>query len=1347
MDIERRDAARTSAPVSLRSRRGAFVERRLIARADHAASGSEGSGFSFATRPWMLAAIHLAVTTALLVPMAQLPAVETGVEIPWPLMAVLFAAVELGSVQLRLGRHPVTIVLRDLPLVLGLFFVSPVPLVVAHVVGVGAAFVARQSRILDAALGLVGIALATVVSIIVFRAVLSGGPPILFRSWTAVLLAAIAASAVINAVDAARRAAITGETTPGDLPHALAFGALAALVDASLGLAVVGFLRTDAADLGLLAAPVLVGVLAYRAALAQRRRQAGLEFLYESSRLLHKPLTGPGALEPLLRAIRAMFHADLVEAVLLDTGGRHALRAALGPGESATALAPASAQRVDEILSRLPVEGGRILPVTTGWTKHRPLPGLEPRGDAMLVPLRGSSGLLGTFLVANRAGQGVAFDRNDLQILESLGANTGVALENAHLLERLEASLAGVTQLAALVTSTSDAVISVSARGAITSWNPAAERLFGYRAGEVLGRRAIRLVPRDRRDELVLALVRVRGGAQVRDLQLDAIRRDGRRVPVSATVSPIVDQDGAVTGISAIIRDETERRRADAALRVTVDRFRGVFQGSPVGMGLVGPGLRWIRVNEAFCRMVGRQEDELVGSLAGATLHDEDHAAVEDLLGRVMSGAWPGSTVNARFVGPDDRVTWAKITTRPLHDAGTRSLHALCVIEDVTERRHAEDRARETESRLQRAILAFTAVREPAGVLHEVLTAARDITSAEYAAIAVLGDDGRVVADLIVDGDASFALAPGAPAAAEDTPPRDVIVSAEALTTRVPVDRHPVRLGAGELAETSGAAPGAPALRSFLGVPILFEGRLLATLCLWNRRDAEVFDQDDEKVAVALAAQAAVSLENARIHDRDLALVRDLDRANADLKRANTARSAFLASVSHELRTPLHSILAAAELVHDPLFGPLPERRVRELGSTIQSSGRHLLHLIDDLVDLSRIEAGGLELRPVEVSLGAILTEINAEIAPLAAEKAIALRVPRGRGPVVVADPLRLRQVLLNLLANAVKFTGRGGRIRVEVQQAASGTTIAVHDTGIGIAPADLERAFLPFEQVSGTSSPGAGLGLAISRRIMELHGGRLTVASQIDRGSIFTVHLPAGAAPSADAGRPQRAPAIALPRRAGAGRRILLVEDDATALDLVAEVLERGGFVVSRAASVEAALHSLDECRPEIVLLDLRLGDEDGLVVARHMRAAPDTTAIPILALTAGAKPEDPARARSAGCDAYVTKPVGARELLGHVHELLASGRAGADRPGRRRRRRAAAGAGAMAATAARAAAPVAAPEMLRAVGAEVSGPSGSPASSPAGPAGAVDAAGHEPRAAAGAAGGPAEEPVAAAV
>jgi CheY-like chemotaxis protein/anti-sigma regulatory factor (Ser/Thr protein kinase) len=254
-----------------------------------------------------------------------------------------------------------------------------------------------------------------------------------------------------------------------------------------------------------------------------------------------------------------------------------------------------------------------------------------------------------------------------------------------------------------------------------------------------------------------------------------------------------------------------------------------------------------------------------------------------------------------------------------------------------------------------------------------------------------------------------------------------------------------------------------------------------------------------------------------------------------------------------------------------------------------------------------------------------------------------------------MADPIRLRQILTNLIGNALKFTERGGRVWVEVATRHSATLITVNDTGIGIASEDLERAFLPFEQVSRTSTPGAGLGLAIARSLAELHGGQLDVSSTLGEGSSFTLTLPRR--PEPGAGRVAQA-LVSIPVvGGGGGQPILVVEDDPTALSLATDVLRMANYEVWQARGLAEAKVHLERDTPALVLLDLRLGDGDGVDLAKQIRGDKRHPWLPILVLSADAMPDDATRARAAGCGDFLSKPVSPRVLLTRIQELIAQG------------------------------------------------------------------------------------------
>ena len=861
-----------------------------------------------------------------------------------------------------------------------------------------------------------------------------------------------------------------------------------------------------------------------------------------------------------------------------------------------------------------------------------------------MVPIRAEGEVVGTLRVAGRPTHRGTFEPEEVLLLEALARQTGIALHNAGLLASLAESLANVTHLTAAIDASDDAIMELAPDGTIRAWNPAAERLYGYAADEFAGMSVMGFVPPDRLEEAWARIGRLTAGQRVLGVQTAIVRKDGTRVPVSASVSPIMDHAATVVGIAAIVRDESAREAAEAALREREEQFRSVFQLGPIGMVLVDGSRTWTAANDALCRMLNRRPDEVVGRRSDAFVHPDDVADMQ--LHEASLFTVPGEggySVERRYLAPDGRTIWARVTERALWSASTGPGGTLLMIEDITASHLASERARDTEARLHRAVAAFTAVREPSSVLRAVLVAARDLLDAEFAAIGVLSGDGSEFLDLQFEGiDEATAAAIGRKPVGNG-----LLGLAGPHTGAVRVREvasHPASIG---------VPLGHPVISSFIAVPIVFEDLLVARLYAGNKRDGVEFSAEDEGVAMALAAQAGVVLENARIHARMVALMEELDRTNIDLRRANDAKSDFLGTVSHELRTPLHSILVAAELVSDRMFGPLSEERARDLGATIQGSGRHLLGLIDDMVDLARVEAGRIDLRIVILPLAPLLDEVCHEIQPLSHDKGIGLEFRCEADLLVHADPLRIRQVLVNLLANAVKFTPVGGHVWVEAHRTPTAVEIAVHDTGVGIRDQDLARIFEPFDQVSEVVAPGAGLGLAIARRLVDLHGGRLTVTSVHGTGSTFTVSLPEHAQ------MPEMRPDAGGSRDPGlplgvAGASILVVEDDLTALRLITDVLARSGYGVRTATSIGEAMESFAAGSPDLVLLDLRLGGEDGLDLARRLRADPATQALPILTLSADAMQHDVERILEAGCNGHVAKPVVARELLGRIQALL---------------------------------------------------------------------------------------------
>jgi len=291
--------------------------------------------------------------------------------------------------------------------------------------------------------------------------------------------------------------------------------------------------------------------------------------------------------------------------------------------------------------------------------------------------------------------------------------------------------------------------------------------------------------------------------------------------------------------------------------------------------------------------------------------------------------------------------------------------------------------------------------------------------------------------------------------------------------------------------------------RSVVGVPMLREGESMGALNV-TRREAGRFSDTEVDLLKTFADQAVIAIENVRLFN-------DLELANRGLQAASRHKSEFLANMSHELRTPLNAVLGFSEVLSERMFGELNEKQEEYL-KDIQASGQHLLSLINDILDLSKVEAGRMELELTDFHLPAALDNAMTLVRERAARRGIALHadVDERLGQ-IQADERKIRQVVLNLLSNAIKFTPEGGSINVRAMPGDGVVKVSVGDTGAGIAPEDQEAIFEEFKQV-GTAAKkveGTGLGLALSRKFVELHGGRIWVTSELGAGSTFTFTIP----------------------------------------------------------------------------------------------------------------------------------------------------------------------------------------------------------------------------------------------
>ncbi|MDR7418973.1 MAG: ATP-binding protein [Armatimonadota bacterium] len=381
-----------------------------------------------------------------------------------------------------------------------------------------------------------------------------------------------------------------------------------------------------------------------------------------------------------------------------------------------------------------------------------------------------------------------------------------------------------------------------------------------------------------------------------------------------------------------------------------------------------------------------------------------------------------------------------------------------------------------------------------------------------------------------------------------------------------------------------------------------------------------------------------------------------LEQARHDAERANQAKSEFLSRMSHELRTPLNAVLGFAQLLE---MDPLSPEQQESLGYILKA-GRHLLDLINEVLDIARIEAGRMAIAPESVSLGAVIHEALALTAPLATERAVAVRAEISEDDThyVLADRQRLKQVLLNLLSNAVKYNKVGGEVVVAYRTVDDRVRVLITDTGPGIPPDKQHRLFIPFERLGTVQGgvEGTGLGLALSKRLTQAMGGSIGVESEVGRGSTFWVELPLAEQPVEPAERvaeqPRtRGPAMAPERHYS----VLYIEDNLAHLELIERlVARRPGVRLLSAMQGRIGLNLAREHRPDVILLDVHLPDVPGFELLHRLQADLRTRLIPVVTMSSDPSPEQVERLLASGAHACLAKPIDIAELMKILDELL---------------------------------------------------------------------------------------------
>ncbi len=825
-------------------------------------------------------------------------------------------------------------------------------------------------------------------------------------------------------------------------------------------------------------------------------------------------------------------------------------------------------------------------------------------------------------------------------------------------------------RMAAVVESSDDAIISKDLDGTVRTWNSGAQRIFGYGPDEMIGTSVKRLIPPELHVEEDGILARQRRGERVDHYETVRVTKEGRRIDVSLTVSPIRDSTGKIVGASKVARDITDRKRAEAELRRSEEEFRALADSIPqlAWVADAQGNIQWY--NLGWYEYTGTTLEEMQG-WGWKSVHDPE------VLPRVIE-EWTKSLregvpfeMEFPLRGIDGKFRWFLTRIRPIRDSDGRIVRWFGTNTDVDEVKRAREALSE-ETRLLNLLnetgKSIAADLDLQMLVQSVTDSTTALSGAEFGAYFqnVTDKDGDSFLLYTLSGaDRSAFEKIGMPRATPLFAPTYEGKGSLRIDDVLADERY------GKWAPHHGMPRGHLPVRSYLAVPVVSRTGDVIGALFFGHSTPGVFTERIERTVSGIAAQAAVAIDNARLYERvkqaaeERQELLDAERsARAEAERVSLMKDEFLATLSHELRTPLNAIVGWSQVLR--MRGHSDPDLLEGL-TVIDRNAKVQAQLIEDLLDMSRIISGKVRLDVQRVDIQEVVGAALASVRHSAESKDIRLQIvldPHA-GP-VLGDPSRLQQCFWNLLSNAIKFTPKSGRVHVTLARVNSHVEFTIVDSGSGIAPEFLPHVFERFRQADASTTRnfgGLGLGLSIVKSLVELHGGTVRADSAgTGKGATFCIELPVIPVAESSSERSREHP------RAGAtaasqldhpslqGITVLAIDDEPDARNLLKRVLEDCGARVLLADSAREGFEILQREQPDILISDIGMPGEDGYALIRRVRQlSPEKGGrIPAAALSAFARPEDRTRALRAGYQMHLSKPVEPTELTAVIASLV---------------------------------------------------------------------------------------------
>jgi PAS domain S-box-containing protein len=773
----------------------------------------------------------------------------------------------------------------------------------------------------------------------------------------------------------------------------------------------------------------------------------------------------------------------------------------------------------------------------------------------------------------------------------------------------------------------------VDLAGKLSFFNDSICRIFGYPKSELNGRHLREFTDPETAKAGYDAFNRVyKTGFPFRDFSWEIRRKDGTKRYVEASASLMRDVKGRKIGFQGIIRDVTERKRAEVALRKSEEKFRKLVEESPLGVVLIGQDGRYDYVNPSFVDMFGYDLEEVSSGWQWFQRAFPDPEFREEIIETWKSDLEEigvGRSVPRTFEVVCKDGSEKTVLFRPV---ALPEGHQLVILEDITELKRAEEALKRQNaylSALHETTMGLIKRLDVNELLKALITRAAQLLGTSDAVIYLVEPETDEL-ELKV-GTGNFTQRIGAR-----------LERGEGLCGKVWQTGRPLIID--DYSTWSGLSKKFEydEIGATMGVPLKSGNQVVGVFAIiLGRQSDRTFGQEEIELLNRFGGIASIALDNALMY-------KATEEAREAAEAANRTKSAFLASMSHELRTPLNAIIGYSEMLMEDAEELEQEQFVSDL-KRIHASGRHLLMLINDVLDLSKIEAGKMELYLETFDISGMIQDVVSTIQPLADKNDNLLKVhcPDNVGA-MHADLTKVRQALFNLLSNACKFTEEGTiwlEVSPETEDGKRWLKLKVRDTGIGMTEDEMESLFQAFSQAHtpmGGNYGGTGLGLAITRRFCRMMGGDVTAESGYGGGSTFAIRLPVECKIPGFAERvPAETRAEPVPQEIGT---ILVIDDEPEVRDLMKRFLGKEGFRVKTASGGKDGLRLARELRPHAITLDVMMPKMDGWSVLSALKADSELADIPVIMFTVV---DDKNRGYSLGASDYLTKPIDRDRLV----------------------------------------------------------------------------------------------------